>query len=291
MNAYDVASLIKNKIEGFVATKFKERDRRVDIRVYLKDEQRRRAENIRNLIINPGGAVAIPLNSVAMVKIQTGPNEIRRVDQDRSAVITANISNIDLNEAVENIYSVLEAYPLPPGINFELSGQNKEMKTSMNSLMLALFLAIFLVYIVMASQFESFLHPFLILFTIPMALIGVFSTLWLLGISLSVTVYIGMITLVGIVVNNAIVLIDYINLLRKRGIEKIEAIKQAGKIRLRPILITTSTTVLGLLPMAIGMGEGTEIRTPMAVSIIAGLISATFLTLVLIPVVYNRFSR
>ncbi|MCK4888789.1 MAG: efflux RND transporter permease subunit, partial [Candidatus Aminicenantes bacterium] len=135
------------------------------------------------------------------------------------------------------------------------------------------------------------LHPFLILFTIPMALIGVFITLYVLKIPIGVTVYIGMITLVGIVVNNAIVFIDYINLLRKRGIEKIEAIKQAGKVRLRPILITTSTTVLGLLPMAIGLGEGTEIRTPMAISIIAGLISATFLTLVLIPLVYNRFSK
>ena len=142
-----------------------------------------------------------------------------------------------------------------------------------------------------AYQFESFLHPFLILFTIPMALIGVYITLSVLNIPVGVTVYIGIITLVGIVVNNAIVLIDYINTLRKRGVEKIEAIKQAGKIRLRPILITTMTTVLGLLPMAIGLGEGTEIRTPMAISVIAGLLSATFLTLVLIPLVYNRFSK
>jgi HAE1 family hydrophobic/amphiphilic exporter-1 len=143
----------------------------------------------------------------------------------------------------------------------------------------------------MASQFESFLHPFLILFTIPMALIGVFLTLYVLAIPIGVTVYIGMITLVGIVVNNAIILIDYINTLRKRGVEKLESIKQAGSVRLRPILITTSTTVLGLLPMALGMGEGAEIRTPMAISIIAGLLSATFLTLILIPVVYNKFSK
>jgi HAE1 family hydrophobic/amphiphilic exporter-1 len=156
---------------------------------------------------------------------------------------------------------------------------------------MAMMLAIFLVYIVMASQFESFLHPFLILFTIPMALIGVFLTLYVLRIPIGITVYIGMITLVGIVVNNAIILIDYINTLRKRGIEKLEAIKQAGAVRLRPILITTSTTVLGLLPMALGLGEGAEIRVPMAVSIIAGLLSATFLTLVLIPIVYNKFSK
>jgi HAE1 family hydrophobic/amphiphilic exporter-1 len=291
MNAYDVATLIKNKIEGFVATKFKERDKRIDVRVYLRDEQRRRAENIKNLIINPGGAVPIPLKSVANVSILSGPNEIRRVDQDRSAIISANLADISLKEAVENIYKVVDSYPMPPEFRYELTGQNKEMKTSLNSLTLAMILAVFLVYIVMASQFESFLHPFLILFTIPMAFIGVFVVLWALNISLGITVYIGMIVLVGIVVNNAIVLIDYINILRKRGIEKLEAIKQAGRVRLRPILITTFTTVLGLLPMAVGMGEGTEIRTPMAVTIIAGLLSATFLTLVLIPVVYNKFSK
>ncbi|MCP4221533.1 MAG: efflux RND transporter permease subunit, partial [bacterium] len=291
LNAFDVASLIKNKIDGFVATKFKEKDRRVDIRVYLKDDQRRRAENIKNLIINPGGAVPIRLSSVADVNIVSGPNEIRRVDQDRSAVISANISGIDLKSAVAKIHTIINAYPMPPGFNYVVSGQSKEMETSLNSLIMALLLAIFLVYIVMASQFESFLHPFMILFTIPMALIGVLCVLYVFNIPLSVFVYIGMITLVGIVVNNAIVLIDYINVLRKRGVEKMEAIKQAGKIRMRPILITTSTTVLGLLPMAMGMGEGSEIRTPMAISVIAGLLSATFLTLVLIPIVYNRFSK
>jgi multidrug efflux pump subunit AcrB len=291
MNAFDVASLIKNKIEGFVATKFKEQDKRIDVRVYLKDEQRQRAENIKNLIINPGGAVPISLSSVANVNIFSGPNEIRRVDQDRSAVISANISDINLTSAVRNIYNIVERYPLPPGFSYELSGQNKEMETSLSSLTLAMLLAIFLVYIVMASQFESFLHPFLILFTIPMALVGVFLTLYVLKIPIGITVYIGMITLVGIVVNNAIVLIDYINKLRKRGLDKLEAIKQAGIIRLRPILITTLTTVLALFPMAIGLGEGAEIRTPMAVTIIAGLLSATFLTLVLIPIVYSKFSK
>ncbi len=291
MNAFDVATIIKNKIEGFVATKYKERDRRIDIRVYLKDDQRTRAENIKNLIINPGAEIPIQLSSIADVKMLNGPNEIRRVNQDRSAIISANISDISLTEAARRIYAEVEGYPMPPDFTYELTGQNEEMKTSSSSLTLAMALAIFLVYIVMASQFESFLHPFLILFTIPMALIGVFLTLFVLNISIGVTVYIGMITLVGIVVNNAIVLIDYINILRRRGVEKIEAIKQAGKVRLRPILITTSTTVLGLLPMAIGLGEGAEIRTPMAISIIAGLLSATFLTLILIPLVYNRFSK
>ena len=165
------------------------------------------------------------------------------------------------------------------------------METSLNSLMLALALAIFLVYIVMASQFESLLHPFIIIFTIPLALIGVIIFLYVLGIPSSVVVFLGLIMLAGIVVNNAIVLVDYINQLRSRGMEKIEAIRTAGKVRLRPILMTTSTTVLGLLPMAIGMGDGAEIRTPMAITVIVGLISATVLTLVVIPTVYAVLDR
>ncbi|MCP4723808.1 MAG: efflux RND transporter permease subunit, partial [bacterium] len=170
-------------------------------------------------------------------------------------------------------------------------GQNKEMETSLDSLRFALLLAIFLIYVVMASQFESLIHPFVILFTIPLAIIGVIVTLYVLDISLSVVVFIGLIMLAGIVVNNAIVLVDYINQLRERGMEKVEAIVLAGKVRLRPILMTTATTVLGLLPMALGLGEGAEIRTPMAITVIAGLISSTVLTLIVIPTVYSIVDR
>ena len=161
----------------------------------------------------------------------------------------------------------------------------------MNSLTFALALAIFLVYIVMASQFESFLHPFVIMFSIPLALIGVIVILFLTGIPLSVVVFLGVIMLAGIVVNNAIVLVDYINHLRRSGLSKLEAIVQAGEVRLRPILMTTSTTVLGLLPMALGLGDGAEIRTPMAITVVAGLISSTLLTLVIIPTVYSLMDR
>ena len=165
------------------------------------------------------------------------------------------------------------------------------MDTSLGSLKLALALAIFLVYIVMASQFESLIHPFVILFTIPLALIGVFIFLFLLNIPLSIVVFLGMIMLAGIVVNNAIVLVDYINQLRARGMEKIQAIIEAGKIRLRPILMTTATTVLGLTPMALGLGDGAEIRTPMAITVIVGLITSTVLTLIVIPTVYSVLDR
>ena len=148
-----------------------------------------------------------------------------------------------------------------------------------------------MVYIVMASQFESFLHPFVILFTVPFALIGVAVVLWIAGIPLNVMVFLGVIMLAGIVVNNAIVLVDYINQLRRNGMAKLEAIKLAGRVRLRPILMTTATTVLGLLPMALGLGDGAEIRTPMAITVIAGLISSTVLTLVVIPTFYAIFEK
>ena len=172
-----------------------------------------------------------------------------------------------------------------------LAGQNKEMAVSFQSLRFALVLALFLVYLVMASQFESLLHPFVIMFSIPLALIGVAFALKLTGTTISVVVFIGLIMLAGIVVNNAIVLIDYINQLRRRGVAKLEAIKEAGKVRLRPIMMTTLTTALGLLPLAMGLGEGAEVRAPMAVTVIGGLLVSTVLTLVVIPVVYSLFDR
>jgi HAE1 family hydrophobic/amphiphilic exporter-1 len=148
-------------------------------------------------------------------------------------------------------------------------------------------LAVFLVYLVMASQFESFLHPFVILFTIPLALIGAVFALWITGSTISVVVFIGLILLAGIVVNNAIVLIDLINQMRNRGMQKLEAILEGGRSRLRPILMTTLTTVLGLLPLALGFGEGAEVRSPMAITVIGGLTVSTMLTLIVIPVVYS----
>ena len=165
------------------------------------------------------------------------------------------------------------------------------MATSFDSMMLAIGLAVFLVYLVMASQFESLVQPFIIMFTIPFALIGVVLTLLITRTPVSVVVLIGVIMLAGIVVNNAIVLIDYINQLRKQGMGKREAIRQAGQVRLRPILMTTLTTVLGLLPMALGLGEGAELRTPMAVTVIGGLLVGTILTLVVIPTVYDALVR
>jgi len=291
LKIFEVASIVRNKIKGEVATFFKEKDRRIDILVRLNDEDKGSIDALRRVVVNPGGDVPIFLDAVAKITIGEGPSEIRRVEQQRVAVITANTSGIDLGSALDNIVEALDEIRWPYGFSYALSGQKEEMNTSVNSLILALSLALFLVYVVMASQFESLIHPFVIMFTIPLALIGVVGVLWVLSVPLSIVVFLGLIMLAGIVVNNAIVLVDYINHLRANGMEKIEAIVTAGTVRLRPILMTTATTVLGLMPMALGFGEGAEIRTPMAITVVAGLVSSTVLTLLVIPTVYALVDR
>jgi len=180
---------------------------------------------------------------------------------------------------------------LPPGVAANVAGQSEEMEVSFRSLQLALALAIFLVYLVMASEFESLIHPFVILFTIPLALIGAVLALYVTGSVINVIALIGMIMLAGIVVKNGIVLIDLVNRLREEGLERTQALLEGGKHRLRPILMTTLTAILGLLPMAIGGGEGAEVRAPMAITVIGGLMVSTILTLVVIPVIYTLLDR
>ncbi len=285
-----VAGLVRNKVQGDVASRFRRGDRRIDIRVRVRPEDRATIADLEHLVVNPGQANPIRLESIATLQLAEGPSEVRRIDQRRSAVIGANTTT-DLSGATSAIEAVLQNFQSPGQYDFAITGQREEMERSTRSLMFALSLAIFLVYVVMASQFESLVHPFVILFSIPLAAVGVVLTLWFLAIPLSVVVLLGAIMLAGIVVNNAIVLVDYINHLRRAGTDKTEAIVHAGEVRLRPILMTTCTTVIGLLPMAAGMGDGAEIRAPMAITVIAGLLTSTVLTLVVVPVLYAVLDR
>jgi multidrug efflux pump subunit AcrB len=287
----NVADLVRNKVQGRVATAFRQEERLIDIVVRLREEDRIGLEELKRLVVNPGGAVPIPLSAVATLTVNEGPSEIRRVDQQRTALITANIHGSDLATVSRDIVSAMETIDYPPGFTYVVAGQNQEMRTSLNSLLLALTLAVFLVYIVMASQFESLVQPFIIMMTVPLALIGVVLVLWISNIPVSIMVFLGLIILVGIVVNNAIVLIDYINKMRERGLEKTAAIIEAGQARLRPIIMTALTTVVGLIPMALGLGEGAEIRAPMAITVIVGLSVGTVLTLVVIPTLYFQLTR
>ena len=289
----NIGELLRNKLQGNVATELARRDRKVDIRVRALSEERETIGELKQMIVSPASyPVPVSLESVADIRAVDGPAEIRRLDQERVAVISANLDGRDLGSVVTDIEAALADLPLPEGFTISMGGQNEEMVRSFDSMKFALILAIFLVYLVMASQFESLLHPLVIMFTIPLGLIGSAFGLLLTGTTISVVVLIGLIMLAGIVVNNAIVLVDYINHLRRdEGMDKMAAVLRAGELRFRPILMTTSTTVLGLLPMALGLGEGAEIRAPMAITVIGGLLVSTLLTLVLIPVVYSLMDR
>lgn len=289
LNAPEISQLISAKVGGEVATQFSINDQKIDILVRSQSEQRDSVADISQLIVNPGQSPSIPLSAVANVEMSIGPSEISRVGQQRVVLITANLAYGDLGTATTLAQQAIDDIKLPINLSAKVAGQSEEMEASFNSLYLALGLAVFMVYLVMASQFESLLHPLLILFTVPMACAGSIYGLYATGTNISVVVFIGLIMLAGIVVNNAIVLIDRINQIRASGTDKAQAIIEAAQSRLRPILMTTATTVLGLLPMAIGFGDGAEIRTPMAITVIFGLLFASLLTLFLIPVLYSLF--
>jgi HAE1 family hydrophobic/amphiphilic exporter-1 len=243
--------------------------------------------------LTAGGATeprAIPLSAVAEIEIGRGPAEIRHVDGQRAAVVTASSTVVDLGGVVRALEEELDGIPLADDQLVVISGQSEEMEAAQASLLFALALAVFLVYVVMASNFESLLGPFVILGTIPLAAVGVVAVLTWLDAPISVVALIGVIVLAGIVVNNAIVLIDYVLMLERRGLARTEAVVEACALRLRPVAITTTTTVLGLLPMALDLGEGAEIRRPLAWVIIAGLSAGTLLTLMVIPVAYDTLA-
>ena len=299
-------------VKGEVPTQYPEREKKVDIRVRLDPAELEGVQKLELLDLGlggsglastgPGGAglggsgggVAIPLASVASLQLKEGPSEIRRLGGRRGAEVQGTVTGLDVGKVQDKVAVLLEELELPDGIETAIGGQREEMEKSRASMIQALLLAIFLVYVVMAAQFESLLQPLIILFTVPLALVGVVFALDLLGIPVSVVVFLGVIMLAGIVVNNAIVLLDRINQERALGKPIFEAVRDGSSVRLRPVLMTTLTTVLGLLPLTGwvsirlfgGAGEGVELRAPMAITVIAGLAFSTLLTLVVIPCVY-----
>ena len=286
----DVASRVVRKIRGDVPTKFTWRDKRVDIRVRLDEAERNSKADVENLLVDAGDR-QVRLAALADVTMATGPADIQRIGQKRVAVVSAHVEHGDLALGGQEALQMLGRIQHPQNVSSRVSGQAEEMEASFESLQLALLLALVLVYLVMASLFESLLHPFVIMFTAPLAAIGAVFAIYLAAISVSVVVFIGAILLTGIVVNNAIVLVDRVNRLRLDGLDRRTAVITGARQRFRPIVMTTATTVLGLLPMAIGLGEAAELRTPMAITVIGGLLGATLLTLVVIPVVYDLLDR
>ena len=286
-----IADAVVNQVRGNVATRYSFRDRKIDVLVRLRESERSSVEDIRRLIVNPTGGKPVELGSVAQVVAATGPSEIHRTDQRRVAIVSANLRDIDLGAAITEVQKMVADNPLGTDVGMRIGGQGEELDQSIRSLLFAFALAVFLVYLVMASQFESLLHPFVILFTIPLALVGAVAALLLTRSPVSVVVFIGLILLVGLVVKNAIILIDKVNQLRESGVAKHEALVEGARSRLRPIMMTTLTAVFGFLPLALAFGEGAEVRSPMAITVIGGLLVSTLLTLVVIPVVYDLLDR
>lgn len=280
------AQRVKEKILGALASRVSRGDGRVDMTVRLDEDARRSVEDLKRINVNPAINPLIPLSSVADLEEGVGPSEIRRIDQRRAAVISANVETFALSAQAASAKAALDRAHL--NADWEIAGQDVEMRRSLQSLGYALLLATFLVYVIMAATFESVLHPLVILLTLPLALLGVTPLLAVTGTPISVVVLIGAIVLAGVVVNNAIVLVDYVNRLRDEGMDRREAILLAASLRLRPILITALTTIVGLVPLALGLGDGSEIQQPLALTIMGGLMSSTLLTLVVIPVVYER---
>jgi HAE1 family hydrophobic/amphiphilic exporter-1 len=292
LDTADLANRVVNSVQGDVATRYRLNDREIDVLVRGSEGDRSSVEDVRRLVINPDAARPVSLDAVADVKLRSGPSEIRRISQSRVVVVSAQLNEGgDLSEAVVELNRIVGSVAMPQNMGAFVAGQSEEMEVSFKSLQFALALAVFLVYLVMASQFESLVHPFVILFTIPLAAIGAIAALYVTGSIINVVALIGMIILAGIVVKNGIVLIDLVNRKRDEGLSKYDAILAGGRTRLRPILMTTATAVLGLLPIAIGMGAGGEVQRPMAITVIGGLTVSTFLTLLVIPVMYTLLDR
>lgn len=291
LSTRQIADVVVKKVRGDVATRYSFRDRKIDVLVRAQATDRGSVDDIRRLIVNPGNGRPVTLESVADVVATTGPSEIHRADQVRVAVVSANLRDIDLGGAVAEVEKMVRDQPLGADVRMHIGGQGEELQQSINSLLFAFALAVFMVYLVMASQFESLLHPFVILFTIPLALVGAVLALLLTRSPVSVVVFIGLILLVGLVVKNAIILIDKVNQLRESGVAKRQALVEGARSRLRPIMMTTLCTLFGFLPLALAFGEGAEVRSPMAITVIGGLLVSTLLTLLVIPVVYDLLDR
>lgn len=286
ISSYEIAITTRAALNGLKVGKYNGQNNDLELWIRLRNEDRNNTNNLNRIFIKNPNNDKISLGTVTKIVSAYSPTKITRQNKKRYIKLQANVLDRDVYSAVQEIMQKTNNISKPKDITIERSGGDKEMMKSFKSLGIALVLAIFLVYIVMVVQFESFLHPFVVMFSIPFAFIGVTLGLLFGHSTFSIVAFLGLMTLSGIVVNNAIVLIDYINQLRKRDIPLEEAVVKAAKTRLKPILMTTLTTVLGLLPMSMGLGAGSEIYAPMGQAIVGGLITSTLITLILIPVLF-----
>lgn len=306
-----VAMTVRTALEGVVVAKYRDGDRDYDVRVQLPPEDRTTTDTLGELTVpatgrrmgstatamaggqgqGGGGARLVRLSDISTIKNETGPATIERMNRQRQIILMANVAGRSLGEAVSDVELKLGKIDKPAGFQFVFGGQTKNMRETAQNLLLALFVAVVFIYFVLASQFESFIHPFTIMAALPLAIVGALLLLFLTGMSINMPSMIGVVLLLGLVTKNSILLVDYTNELRARGKSMVEALLEAGPTRLRPILMTSAAMVLGMLPTALSRGEGSEFRAPMSTAVIGGVITSTILTLVVVPVVYSWMDR
>jgi HAE1 family hydrophobic/amphiphilic exporter-1 len=291
LNTYTLANAVRNRVEGPYMTRYREQGDEYDIVVRFKKQDRSSLSDINDFaLINTQNQV-IRLGEVANIKEYWSPPNIERKNRERIVTVSTTPFKVPLNTMAKEVQSIIDSMDVPPDVLIQMSGAVQDMQDSMMDLMMLLVLSLILTYLVMASQFESMKMPFIIMFSIPFAFTGVVLAHVITGITMSVISMVGGVMLIGIVVKNAIVLVDYINLTRDRGVELRESIIISGRSRLRPVLMTSLTTILGMLPLALSTGSGSEIWSPMGIAVIGGLIFSTIVTLVLVPVVYHMMVR
>jgi len=291
LNTFTVANAVRNRVEGPYLSRYREEGNEYDIVLRFEEEERNTISDLDNIAVMNMNGDMIRLSEVVTIEEHWSPPNIEHKGRERMVSISITPYKVPLNILSEQIQMKIDQFDVPPDINIEIGGAIEDMAESMQDLMLLLLLSLILTYLVMASQFESLKMPFIIMFSIPFAFSGVIFAHLATGITMSVISMVGGVMLIGIVVKNAIVLVDYINLMRERGLELREAIIVSGKSRLRPVLMTSLTTILAMLPLAMSTGSGSEIWSPMGIAVIGGLIFSTLVTLVLVPVVYQVFLR
>jgi len=277
-----IATTIENAMRGSEATQFVAFDRKIPVMVRLPENDRRALNTINGLLVD-----GVPLRELIRVRESVGPVEIQRLNQARVVPVFADAIGRDVDGAVEAVRHTVSAAPAPDGLRYEIGGENEEMRRSFRELAIAFVLAVLLVYMILAAEFESLIHPFTVLLSVPLGVIGAILALWLMGAGINTVSLIGIVILVGIVDNDAVVKIDFINQMRREGLSTRDAILEAGRARLRPIVMNTITAMLAILPMMLGIGAGSGLQAPLAIAVFGGLFSATFLTLIVIPIVYE----
>jgi HAE1 family hydrophobic/amphiphilic exporter-1 len=286
-----VANSIRTSVGGTQAAFFREAGNEYPIVVRLREADRERIEDLNDILINTPAGQVLQAKNLMVLRNQAGPTEIQRKNQERVIRVTAE-PEAALSDGIEAVKARLGDIRVPPDFQVGFGAEAEEQARAFSQLQMMLILAVVLVYAVMASQYESLRDPFIIMFSVPLAAIGVVLALKLTGTTFSLQAYIGVIMLAGIVVSNAILLVDYTNILRRRDkLPLREAVETAGRVRLRPILMTSIATVLGLVPMSLGIGEGAELQAPLARVVIGGLIASTMITLVFVPTVYTLFEE